>query len=391
MDINLLDSLYRRIETVDDYLSFIWTERFSAKGDFELHTLPTLQNRRRFVSGVKLSIADSYRVMTVDTIEDGVNNEGERVLKITGFSLEDILEQRVAMADLTDLTTDPQWILEGPPRDVATQMFHDICVTGILDAGDIITGVTELNIFPADTIPEPTDDIVYVVDPMTLYAAIKKLCDTYLMGFRLVRDHDTTLLYFDVYMGCDRTTEQSTLPAVIFSVDLENLHGSRKLTSSALYKNAAYVVSKVGHEIVYPADVDPSVEGFERRVLLVKADDIEDVVPADATAKMIQRGLEELAKYRSFVGLDGEVAENSQYIYGTHYNLGDLVTQRDEDGTTAQMQVIEQIFVSDAEGERRYPTLAINTIITPGAWVDVDPALEWDDMDADPTTWEEMP
>lgn len=386
MEIYILDSLYRRIEVVDTYQSFIWTERFSTKGDFKLHVISNLENRNRFVPGIRLAIAESKRVMTVETIQDATDDEGARLLEITGFSLESILEQRAAMAALTDLTTDPKWILEGTPKEIATQMFHDICVLGTLDAGDILN-VTELNIFPPDTIPEPTDEIMYIVDPTTLYQAEKTLCDTYLMGFRLVRDHDTTLLYFDVYMGCDRTMEQTTLAPVIFSLDLENLHNTTKLTSSALYKNVAYVMSPVGHEVVYPADVDPSVEGFERRVLLVQATDITDVIPADATAKMIQKGLEELAKNRRFIALDGEVSSGSQYIYGSHYNLGDLVTQMDQDGTTAHMQVTEQIFASDKEGVRSYPTLSINEIITPGSWLSVPPDLVWLDLDADPQTW----
>lgn len=391
MDINILDSLYRRIEVVDNFVSLMWTERFQDEGNFELHTHSTLENRRRFVSGVKLSIDDSYRVMVVETVEDDTDDDGARILKITGVSLENILKQRAALAALTDLETDPQWIVTGIPREIATQLFHDICVTGILDTGDIITGITELNIFPADTIPEPTEEIAYVIDPTTLYQAIKNICDLYIMGFRLVRDHDTTLLYFDVYMGCDRSTEQSTFPAVIFSPDLENLHSTRRLASTAAYKNAAYVISPVGHEVVYPANVDPTVEGFERRVLLVKADDITDVVPADATEKMIQRGREELAKNRAFVGLDGEVAFNSQYTYGIHYNLGDLVSQRDEDGTTSIMRVSEQIFASDAEGDRSYPTLTVDTVITTGSWLDMDPEAEWVDYDSESIAWDEMP
>lgn len=391
MEIYILDSLYRRIEVVETFESMIWTERFSAKGDFQLDVHSNLANRKRFVPGVRLAILESYRVMTILTVDDDTSAEGVRILKIEGLSLEDVLEQRLAMAALTDLETDPKWILQGTPKEIATQMFHDICVTGILNAGDIISGVNEINIFPADTIPEPTEEIIYLVDPMSLYKSTKDLCDIYFMGFRLVRDHDTTLLYYDIYMGCDRTTQQTTLPAVIFSADLENLHSTRKLTSSAAYKNVAYVVSPVGHEIVYPDNVDPSVAGFERRVLFVKADDITDVVPADATAKMIQRGKEELAKNRQFVVLDGEVAQNSQYVYGVDYNLGDLVILEDDDGATAQMQVTEQIFVSDKAGDRAYPTLSVNEFITPGTWLDSDPDLEWEDLDASPDTWADQP
>lgn len=387
MEISILDSLYRRIAVVDVYESFIWTERFSERGDFELRLLPNLENQRRFIPGVRISIRESYRVMTVDTSEIGEDDQGARFLIVKGYSLEDVLEQRLAMASL-DIVADPQWILEGTPKEIATQMFNSICVLGILHPGDIIAGVNEINIFPADTIPAPTEDIIYVIDPMTLYQAMKELCDTYFMGFRLVRDQDTTQLYFDVYMGVDRTTQQSTHPAIVFSPELENLESTRKLESSATYKNAAYVVSPVGSEIVYPDDVDPGVEGFERRVLLVKADDIEDPVPADATAKMVQRGKQELAKNRRFIALDGEVTENSRYVYDTHFTVGDYVTLQDADGTTARMQVTEYIFINDREGKRSYPTLTIAEVITPGSWLSLPPDLEWVDMTTE--EWQDM-
>jgi hypothetical protein len=391
MEVLILDSLYRRVEVVDDFETLIWTERFRAKGDFELHTSPTTKNRSRFTKGTRLALYESYRVMTVDTISEGINADGVRTLIVKGFSLEAVLEQRIAMAALTDLTTDPQWILTGQPKDIATQMFHDICVTGILNAGDIISGVNEINIFPSDTIPEPVDSITYVVNPTTLYEATKTICDAYFMGFRLVRDHDTTQLYYDIYMGCDRTTQQTTFPAVVFSPELQNLHSTNKLESWAPYKNVAYVVSPVGHEVVYLDDVDPSMAGFERRVLLVKADDITDPDGPTASALMVQRGKQELTKNRSFVALDGEVAQTSQYTYGISYNLGDLVTQEDGEGGTAQMQVTEQIFVSDQQGDRSYPTLTIDQIVTVGSWLARDPLEEWFDLDADSQTWADQP
>jgi len=388
MEVYILDSLYRRIGIVEKYESFIWTERLASIGDFELVVFSTLENRNRFIPGIRIAQRDSYRVMTIETVEDITDDESRRLLKIKGPSLEAVMDQRLAMAALTDLTTDPKWIIEGFPKDIAEQLFHDIMVTGILDPGDILPGVVEDSIFPEDTIDPPTEEIIYSIDPMTLYQALKNLCDAYNMGFRLVRDLDTSILYFDVYTGSDRTTIQTILPAVIFSPDLENMKNTAKLTTNALFKNVAYVVSPVGHEIVYLPDVDPDIEGFERRVLFVRADDITDVVPADATAKMIQRGKEELAKNRRFIGLDGEVTPSSQYTYGVDYNLGDLVELRDDDGVTSQMQVTEQIFVSDKEGDRSYPTLSINLFVTPGSWLSMGQVI-WQDMDDE--EWLEMP
>jgi hypothetical protein len=255
----------------------------------------------------------------------------------------------------------------------------------------VIPGVTEARIFPADTISEPADSITIEIDLTTVYTAVKNVCDLYDMGFRLVKDGDTTHLYWDVYMGSDRTTQQTTLPAVVFSPDLDNLQNTTELTTIDSYKNCAYVFSPVGVEIVYALDIDPATTGFDRHVLLVNATDITDTDPAVATAKMIQRGKEELSKNRQFSGFDGEISQYSQYVYGVDYNLGDLIEQRNDDGVTNVMQVTEQIFVSDKEGERSYPTLSVNTFVTPGSWTAWDYNQVWVDLDPSPETWSDQP
>lgn len=381
MEVYILDNFYRREQVVDRFESLIWTERFRAFGDFQLTLNSTLENRSRFPPGVRIAINESYRVMTVDTSEDTVDAEGRKILKLSGRSLEALLEDRVARPALSDLTTAAKWKLTGLPVAIAEKIFHDICVLGVLDPGDIIPSVIEGSaIFPPDTIAEPSDPVIYEIDPMTVYKAIKDICDVYDIGFRLVRNLDTGQLYWDVYTGSDRTTGQSTLPSVVFSPDLDNLQNTTELTTIALYKNVAYVISPVGHSVVYPLNVDPTVAGFERRVLLVNANDITDPDLAINQAQRIQRGKEELSKNRRFSAFDGELNQHAQYKYGTHYNLGDLIEQRNIDGATNVMQVVEQIFASDSEGERSYPTLAINTFITPGSWSAWDYNQVWEEV-----------
>lgn len=391
MDLYLLDNVYRRVQIVDKYESLIWTERFSSMGDFELKIPSTIQNRARFAPGILCSIDDSYRVMTVDTVTDGVDEEGRKILTITGLSLENVLNHRLVM--IPDEITGEwlKWISFGTPDFLAEELFFYICQEGVLNSGDIIPGVLTTNvIFPEDTITPPEEEIDFEVDPKSLYVAIKELCDAYGMGFRLVKSPVSSQLYFNIYMGSDRTTSQSTLPAVIFSPDLDNLENTKAITTTAMYKNVAYVVSPVGHEIVYDLDVDPLTEGFERRVLYVNADDIEDTDPGIATARMIQRGKDELAKNRRFSGFDGEVSQFSKYKYGQDYHLGDLVELRNNvDGGTSIMQVTEQIFVSDKEGKRSYPTLSVNNFITPGTWSSWDYNQVWDDFTDE--VWDDLP
>jgi hypothetical protein len=341
--------------------------------------------------GTRLSTNESYRVMVIESVEDSTDSDGNKIITIKGPSLESIFKHRLAAGSLDDSTSSPKWILTGLPKAIAEKIFHDICVTGVVHTGDIIPYIVEDTIFTLDTIAEPPTSITYeIVLGATMSDALIKLCEVYGMGNRIVREPTTNVLYFDIYMGSDRTTQQSLLAPVVFSEGLENLSNSRELKTSASYKNVAYVISPVGFEVVLADNVDPSVSGFDRQVLIVKADDITDTVPATATAKMIQRGKEELAKNRQLQAFDGEVTKNSNYVYEFDYRLGDLVELRDDSGACSTMQVTEHIFVSDKEGERSYPTLAINTFITPGSWLAWDYSQVWSDL-SDTEYWADQP
>lgn len=386
MDYYILNSLYQRIQVVENYESIIWTERYADIGDITITMASTLENRNKFSAGTLIGKSDSARVMVIETFEDSEDASGQQILRLTGRSLEKILSDRVAAK--TDGTT---WLLTGLPAAIARQIYHDICVTGTFNTGDIIPGVTEGTFFPEDTLPEPPDEITYSVDVTSVYQATKSLCDPFGMGFRLVKDGDTSQLYYDIYVGSDRTSQQTDYPAVVFSEDLETLQSPTELTSIALYKNVAYVFSPAGSTIVYALDVDPTVAGFDRQALWVKVDDIaEDEDPDVALAKMIQKGTEELYKSRRFSAFDGELNPYNAYEYGVLYNVGDLVEMQNRSGVRNQMQVTEQISISDAQGERSYPTLSLRTFVSVGSWLARPHDQHWDDV---PGTehWNDLP
>lgn len=392
MELYILDSLLRRQTIIDNFESLIWTERFNSAGDFELTMLSSVENRRLFKTGTWLALSTSFRCMAVETVEDDVDEEGRRIFKVSGPSIEfPILDGRVAFGVKDDLTTAPKWVITDQPADIARTVFTNICVTGTLDVDDIIPFITGgTSPIPASNIPEPSDAITLSIEPDTVYNVERLICEPYDLGFRLVRQYDTSHLIFEVYAGSDRTSLQNTLPAVIFSPELENLTSTKKLETIAGEKNIAYVYSNLGFEEVVAPGVDPSVAGFQRKVLVVKMDDFDAGTSAGVvTTRSIQKGLEELAKTRAFLGFDGEVSDISQYTYGEDYQLGDLVDMQDDKGSVSIVRVTEQIFVSDAEGERSYPTLSIRQTVTTGSWLEqgVD---EWDDYDALTTHWSDM-
>lgn len=379
MDVYILDSLLRRDQLIDKYISLIWTERFADYGDFELLLTSTPGDRRRFATGTLLACSVSNYVMRVSTIEDSTDDNGVPTLKITGQSIERMFENRAAFGVLDDLTTAPKWILTDTPAEVAKTVVRSICITGILDPGDVIPYLIEGSFLPEDTIAAPADPITVEISPQSVYSALKGICDPWSLGFRILRNGDLSQLYFDVYTGSDRTTKQNILPAVVFTPELDNLQNTRELSSVDDYKNVAYVYSPAGFETVYPEDVRPETAGFERHVLVVDASDITEDNP-DVSAALIQRGNEELSKHRSYSAFDGEINPNSIYKYGVDYYLGDLVEVRNTDGVTNDMRVTEQIFISDGEGIRTYPTLAVFLFIDTGSWLSWAANQVWEDM-----------
>ncbi|UQT02468.1 minor tail protein [Streptomyces phage Annihilus] len=367
MEAYVLDALLRRVAVIDQFESLIWTERFAAFGDFQMDIESTPATRTLLSLGTLLAMNESYRVMMVETIEDELDSDGRRMLSVKGRSIEAILLDRVAKESTSDLTTSPKWSITDEPADVARKIFQDICVTGVLDPADVIPFINEGTFLPPGTVAEPIDPITIELDPTTVYDAIEDLCNIWSMGFRMLRNFDASELWFDIYMGSDRTTGQTTLAPVIFTSSLDNLQDIKELKTIDKAKNVAYVYSPAGFLKVYPVGVDEDVAGFERHVLVVNATDITSET-ADIPGALLQKGMEELAKNRVSQSLDGEIAQNSQYKYGVHYNLGDIVEMR-TDNSTNNMRVTEQIFVSDQQGERAYPTLSLNTFITTGSWL----------------------
>lgn len=382
MEFYTLDDSLRRYEVFDSYTSLIWTERYSSAGDFQMQIPSTRANRAALAVDKLCTVNDTSRVCKIETMEDIIDAQGVKTLKIAGRGIEAVLlEDRVAVPALTSLTAVPNWTLTGRPGEIARKIFTDICVTKVIMGTDGIPFYKAGSIFTPGTIQEPLDTVTMTLEIASVYTSLKKVCDMYNLGFRLARKGETSELYFDVYTGDNRTTQQGTFPAVVFSRELDNLSATNELISSALQKNVAYVMTPNGSGLVYASGWDATkAVGFNRRVLYVAATDI----TATGTAlppQIQQRGQEELAKNRAILAFDGEIPQVGSYSFGPgrDYDLGDIVEIRNSDGLANNLRVDEFIRTSDASGEKAYPTLVSELIVNPGSWLSFDAGVYWAD------------
>lgn len=367
MEIYILDALLRRTEVIDKFISLIWTDRFQDLGDFELVVSSTSENRSWLTTDTLLAINTSYRVMVIDKTNDTVDDDDIATLTITGHSIETVLNDRVVKNTYTDLTTEPTWDFSDTPGNICRTMFDHICRDGILFASDIIPFLVPGSIYSTGTIPEYDTEILWSQAPDQLFTPIQQLCQLYDLGFRLVRNQDSSQLYFDIYSGNDRTTQQTDFPPVIFSPSLDDLQNTTKVAITEGSKNVAYVFSTAGTKTVYDDNVDPTVTGFVKRVLVVNAD-IADGDP-DPDTTMQQAGAQALIAARATEMFDGELNQYGSFTYEVDYTVGDLVEMRDQDGNISYKRVTEQIFSSDANGDTSYPTLAADLFAGIDDWI----------------------
>jgi len=398
MDIFILDVLLRPIDVVDEYISLIWTERWDSMGDFELVTLSTPNNKRRFVVDTQLSITSSKRVMIVETLEETDDVENGAVLKVKGRCLNMMLEKRPAVRYSTfSGRISVSWDTYGwTPPELLILYFLSICYWGDSSPGDVIPfiQIDDPGLYPTENIPDPwPSDFEWSTKPMDLYTAMRNICTAYDIGFRFYKDPNASKLYFESIMGCDRTTQQSVFTPVVFSQDSANLIDTTEFTDYAKYYNAVLVVyyykdefdnDITMSEFVKAPELNFSEGGFDQKVKLLNVTQLpEDMELVDVPAYLIKLGEEELGRNLPTNVFDGEIAKNGEYKYEVDYNLGDIVEVRGSNGGTAYMRVVEQIFKCDSAGEASYPSLITKSFVNPGTWASWKYDVEWSAMGSD--------
>lgn len=389
MEYYTLTPTLQKNEIIQGFQSIIWTERYNTPGEFQIVTKSSFNARSQLAVGTRITRQGSTYVATVDTIADAEDDAGVRLITVTGKFMEQIFEDRVAISALADTTTVPNWVLSGSPRAVIQELFDAICVRCVISQADAIPFYTFGTLLPTGDLEELTDVITVTLQPQSLLSAITQLCQQYNYGYRLVKDGEKGRVYFEIYVGNDRTTQQSNFNPVLFDPDLDNLSQISLLSSTAIHKNVAYVLAANGAAMVYGPDADPTTSGADRRVLLVSSSN-SDAAGPDLDIALQAEGQLALAQQPLIYAFDGQLPPTTSYIYGVDYNLGDKVEERNQDNMGNHMIVTEQIFASDKSGETAYPTLSLLTPITPGSYLawrpgtqtydQVDPSVTYDSL-----------
>lgn len=335
MDVYIRDLTLRRIDLVEEFESFIWTSRYNTVGEFTM-LLPTETYSRYIIrEGYFVERVGSPRLMVIETIKSVRGTDGKSFVEVKGRSLEKLLMDRV----IPPSNVDGHWTFNGTLGWVMIQIVERICVKATEFSSKDKIPYLSTNQYDPSTVSREV-----VLEPKTVYEAVKELGDEDGFGFAIYYFDNPSRLEFIVYRGNDLRKE------IVFSETYDNLAEITTLNSDVDYKNVAYV--KSGNMIQEVSKVG-SVSGFERRVLNVDASDIKN--PTES--KLRSRGLIELAKHKRTRLVSGESIQVPGHKYGADYNVGDLVSIVDPNGQKSSVIISESVVTYDASGYRVYAAL----------------------------------
>ena len=362
---------------IGNFISAIWTERYSAAGDVQIVTPATPDMIDLLSEGTFLGLRGTREIMLLETqsIEQGL-------LTVTGKSLIEFLNARHAQFPeaeeftLNNLSAGA-FIAEVVRKIAINPIYYD-------EEKDKIVGLELGQVSGTGTIKRLS------VNPGPLYEIIQKIAQEEEVGIKLylksAKFSTGYVLRFTTWLGKNRTSNQDTHSIVRLSPQMDSLTDVKELTSISEYKNVIYVSYEGTTSIHYAEPTLPIPEGFNRRVLQVDAPTIY-IAPDRRTEFREQVARNTIAEHVYIKAVDGQVSTEIGYKYGSDYLLGDIIELEGFTGLMSKARVTEYIRSQDQFGEREYPTLSIIDPLFTGYMPDVEPNEDWeDDWTEDPET-----
>jgi Siphovirus ReqiPepy6 Gp37-like protein len=363
-------------DVIDGFKSVIWTERYYGDSAVEMVVPASMEMIQALFLGTFLGLDKSDEIMIIESMNI---EKGE--LKVSGISLLPWMDNRFVRTSAAH--EDQHWYIENqPPGQVLWTILYNMCCVGspYLN-GTIPTGISNpqqlaipgLGLRAYDT----SGNIVKVGIPYgPVYKEMREIATTYEIGMQITLDAVSDSSYslgFRSYKGADRTTGQTDNPAVRFSPQMDSFTDIKELQSIAALKTLVYAfASNLKPDEGQPALTTVPGEsrlsgsqytGFDLRALQIFPSDITTDMVGGSQSKVVEmlnsRAYDALTTNHFVKSVDGEIVPDSQFQYGVHYYLGDVIEVEGNSGVTQPARITEHIRSQDAAGEKSYPTVTM--------------------------------
>lgn len=351
MEIIVLDTSLKTVAVLDMFQSLIWTERYSAYGDFEIYTHVDQSVLEYLKQDYYMWLKESDQTMIIESIRIESDAENGNHLTVSGRSLESILDRRIIWK---------QTIISGNLQNGIKRLLDENIINPSDSSRRVSNMVFEYSSDPAIT--SLKTEAQFTGD--NLYEVVKKLCDTYCIGFQLTLS-DSNQFVFKLYAGADRSYDQFQNPYVVFSPNFENIVNSNYLESKRSLKTVTLVAGEgegAARKTVTVSAASGSGNGLNRREMYTDARDIASEVDgtvlsdSEYSAQLSHRGNESLSENTAVKSFEGQVETTRMFKYKEDFFKGDIVQIVNEYGIESKSRVVEIVRSQSTDGSELYPT-----------------------------------
>jgi len=288
---------------IENQTSLLWTRRYNAAGDFELHTPITDDNRKLLQIGnlVYKTGSDEAGVIESIVLEESYN---KNEITCKGRFLESYMDRRITKTTKT---------YSGKTEEIMRTMLSVDTVA----IPRVVLG--QLNGY--------TDEVSFQCTYKGLLAYMEKLAKSANYGFRFRPNFNTKQIVFEIYKGVDRSNSQGINNRVIFSEQYENLNNATYTENSQNYKTKIFVGGEGEGANKLVVSVGGGT-GLDLREEYFSASDVssQDISQAEYIAALMQKGRDRL-EYTAFAqSFECETEPTVNFVYKENYDLGDIVT-----------------------------------------------------------------
>ena len=334
MEITILDNQLQKVAIVDDYVSLIWSKRYYDIGALDLEIEASTKNLSIFRKGYYITRKDDDAIYVIKALEIDTKENNDNSLIVGAYDCKEILQRRIIWKTVVFSGTVENYI-----RKLITDNVINPSATN-----------RKINNFQLKAAKGYTERIDQQVTYNNLADKITEICTTFGYGWKVTLENG--VFYFDLYKGVDHSTDQQENIKLIFSPDNENIISTKYKTDDSNFKNVALVGGE-GEGTDRKLRTIGSAAGINRYETFIDASGLstntEEGDLVDYYNALIAEGKEKLSEQAVVTSFEGEVDTNS-YKYKTDYNLGDIVTVKNEYGIMAHARITEVIETWDDEG-----------------------------------------
>lgn len=346
MNLFVLDQEFNRIAVVDNYESMLWVDRYNEPGEFEIYSAVTQDLLQYPLINNYIQIAESEKVMIIEDLAIESDAESGNKIRITGRSLESLLDRRCITA-VTNITGSLQNSIKSllqstiiaptdGDRKISNFIFEDNLNAEIVD-------LTFENQYTGKSVLE----------------IVQEMCKSKDIGFKIILNSSNQFV-MSLYKGTDRSYDQNVLPYVVFKPSFDNVIESDYNEKSSDSKTFVYIHAQY-NEGTTTKDVlrtTGSGTGILRREFYTDSSITkEDGMSVNAFySKIDQEASNVLDDYKVKKTFSGKYETSSMFTYEKDFFLGDVCQVANEYGMESTSRVTEYMWSISSSGIEHYPT-----------------------------------